>query len=126
MHMTRQFAFYVLVGLVALVIDVLCFMLLRSTGLPVHWSNGVSRLIGAGSAYVGNSIWTFKAQQRVPMQWHSVLRYSVMWVVATSLSTVLLVWTAKFAPEAVVKLAVETGMVLINFVVSRYWVYVAR
>jgi len=123
-HLIKQLLQYGAIGLCALGVDVAVFMLLRGLGAELVTANVLARLMGAMTAYGGNHLWTF-AQARTATDWQrSGWRYAVLWVGMTSLSTALLSALVQFgAPETLSKLGVEMLMPLLNFLISRYWVF---
>ena len=84
--------------------------------------------MGAFAAYVGNHFWTFGGRQRGLNWWTSAPRYALLWLAATSLSTgaLSILDAARWgsgAIEAAAKLAVECCIVVLNFVIARFWVF---
>lgn len=115
---------YGVVGVVSLGVDVGLFLLLRLAGLDIVSCNVLSRLVGALAAYSGNFLWTFRAAPGTRFWGGATLRYAVLWVGSTALSTLgLTALVALQLPESHAKLVVELGMPLFNFVVSRLWVF---
>lgn len=123
-HFFKQLLQYGALGLFALGVDVAVFMLLRGLGTELVTANVLARLMGAVTAYLGNHLWTF-AQARAAADWQrSGWRYAVLWAGMTGLSTLLLSALVQFgAPETLSKLGVEMLMPLLNFLISRYWVF---
>ena len=120
----RQLLRYGVVGVGSLAVDVGLFMLLRLAGLDLVSCNVLARLVGALAAYSGNFLWTFEGQHRSRFWGGATLRYAVLWVGSTALSTLGLTGlVAMQVPESYAKLAVELSMPLFNFVVSRLWVF---
>ena len=123
-HLFKQMLQYGTVGLFALGVDVAVFVLLRGLGTDLVAANVLARLMGAVTAYLGNHVWTF-AQARSVADWQRTgWRYALLWAGMTGLSTVLLSALVQFeAPETLSKLGVEMLMPLLNFLISRYWVF---
>ena len=124
MAIPQQFMRYVAVGLLALLLDVGCFMLLRVAAQDLALANIAGRTVGALAAYAGNYIWTFISHNPQKTMVQSAWRYALWWLVATALSTLLLpAVVALTASEPVAKLALEAVLVVLNFMVARHWVY---
>jgi putative flippase GtrA len=120
----KQLLQYGTVGLCALGVDVGVFTLLRGLGAELVTANVVARLMGAVTAYSGNHLWTFAQARAAADWWQSSWRYAVLWAGMTGLSTMLLSGLVRFgAPETLSKLGVEMLMPLLNFLISRYWVF---
>lgn len=120
----RQFARYVVVGGLAYGLDVGSFIALRSLGVDLAIANASARGLGAGATYVGNHWWTFGVPATARCWRHSAWRYVVLWCGATLLSTAALtVLTQAGVAETLAKMAVETVVVGLNFVLARTWVY---
>ena len=124
MPLIRQLVRYAVVGGVSLGVDVGLFLLSRSVGLDLVSCNVLARLAGAVTAYTGNFLWTFSAQSHARFLGATSVRYAVLWVVSTALSTLALGGLIHLGlPEAVGKLCVELSMPLLNFAISRLWVF---
>ena len=122
--MQQQFMRYVAVGILALLLDVGCFMLLRMAALDLALANIAGRALGAVAAYAGNFAWTFMHHSVVKAVPQSAMRYALWWGVATTISTQLLHAVVALSPsEPIAKLAVELVLVVLNFLVARFWVY---
>ena len=127
-RLPQQIWRYGLVGVFALGLDVGVFALLRWSGLDLVSANVCARLAGAFAAHGGNYFWTFGGRERGVAWRGSALRYALLWLAATSLSTGVLAlldvarWGSG-AIEAAVKLAVECCIVVLNFVIARLWVF---
>lgn len=120
----KQIAKYVVVGLVALAIDVSSFTVLRYLGVDLITANVSARLAGAVSAYSGNHLWTFTQKNDVHQWLNTSWRYLLIWFFATSLSTILITFLVNInLPETLSKLLVEMVMPILNFIISRYWIF---
>ena len=124
MPVPLQLMRYGLVGVGALLLDLGCFMLLRSSGVELAWAHIAARAVGAVAAYAGNYAWTFmhhSPQKNLPQ---SVVRYALWWLLATTLSTWFLPAAVALSPsEPVAKLVLELIWVALNFLAARLWVY---
>jgi len=120
----KQIFKYIVVGLCALAVDVSSFTVLRFWGADLIVSNATARLIGAITAYSGNHLWTFKQKKDVRQWLDTSWRYLLVWVCATSLSTLLIKFLIGYdVPETFAKLMVEMMMPILNFLISRYWIF---
>jgi putative flippase GtrA len=115
---------YASVGVVGLGVDVGLFMLTRHMGLDIVSCNVLARLAGAFTTYTGNFLWTFGEQPRSRFLGETSIRYAVLWVGATVVSTLTLSYLIQLGlSEPLVKVGVELSMPLFNFVVSKRWVF---
>lgn len=120
----KQVFKYVAVGLVALAVDVASFTLIRYWGADLIVANTGARFMGAVTAYSGNHLWTFSQSKQATHWLRTSWRYVLVWVLATMLSTFLLNTLVNFGlQETLSKLGVEMMMPMLNFLVSRYWVF---
>ncbi|MEI8326647.1 MAG: GtrA family protein [Betaproteobacteria bacterium] len=120
----KQILQYGTVGVFALGIDVGTFLLLRGMDFGIVPSNVLARLAGAIAAYCGNFLWTFSRSPIRAELLRSIWRYALLWVGATLVSTLLLTGLTKVgANERASKLGVEMLMPVLNFVISRHWVF---
>jgi putative flippase GtrA len=120
----KQFIKYGIVGAGALAVDVGSFVLLRNSGMELIYANTAARLIGAGFSYCGQYFWTFK-QPVQAMHWFKKLGpYALLWLFATWLSSsLIMLFVSLNVPEGVSKLGAELVTPLVNFLVSRYWIF---
>ncbi len=115
---------YGIIGGVAFLLDVGLFFLLRFIGVDLITANIISRFFGAITAFVFNYYWTFALTRKNTLWIHSALRYMALWVIATIFSTALLSWTIELGVnEKFGKVIVEITIMVLNFLISRYWVF---
>jgi putative flippase GtrA len=118
----RQSVSFLFIGALLVVIDGTIFVLLTTWGLDALVANITARFVGVLVGFVANGRWTFSA----PLGTHHFLRYLMLWLVMTALSTSLVsviaihlslhtAWLGKFFVEAV--------LAIVSFGVSRHWVY---
>ncbi len=120
----KQFLQYGTVGVFALGVDVGIFTLLRAMDVGLVPANVLARFFGAVAAYTGNYLWTFARPQNLADWLRSSWRYAALWVAATLISTVLLSALTKIGVnETVSKIGVEMLMPVLNFFISRHWVF---
>lgn len=124
--LARQGLGYGLVGVLALVLDWGCFVLLTWSGMDALPANLLGRVSGAGIAYVLNGMFTFRSQQGSRLGWNRFVRFSAVWILLTA--------TSALAMQAIVdgaglqwawlaKPVVELALAAISFVAYRYWIY---
>ena len=120
----KQLLQYGTVGVFALGVDVGTFLLLRSMDISLVPSNVAARLAGAIAAYCGNFLWTFSRPPILAEWLRSIWRYALLWIGATVVSTSLLTGlTSIGANEKASKIGVEMLMPVVNFFISRHWVF---
>ncbi len=129
----RQFVFYFAFGCTQFVVDTLLLVGMTHAGVSVEVANPLSRAMAAVLGLLLNSSITFGQRgrlRRLPPT-GMIVRYVVMWVSMTLLSTALIFWLHDFRPGAIAranwiaisKIGVEALLFLLGFLVSRYWVY---
>lgn len=129
----RQLVFYFAFGCTQFVVDTLLLVAITHAGVSVELANPLSRAMAAVLGLVLNSSITFgqRGQPRRLPPTPMILRYVVMWVSMTLLSTALISWLHDLRPEqvararwiAISKISVEGMLFLLSFLISRYWVY---
>jgi putative flippase GtrA len=126
-QLIKQIFQYGLVGVTALGVDVGVFTLCRMWGADLLVANTAARFAGAVTAYTGNYLWTFSQKAHAKDWVKTSWRYVVIWVGATTLSTVLINTLINVGlTETYAKLAVEMALPILNFLLSRYWVFKTR
>ena len=124
--LARQGLGYGVVGVLALILDWGCFVLLTWSGMDALPANLLGRVSGAGIAYVLNGMFTFRSQQGSRLGWNRFVRFSAVWILLTA--------TSALAMQAIVdgaglqwawlaKPVVELALAAISFVAYRYWIY---
>ncbi len=129
----RQLVFYFAFGCTQFVVDTLLLVVMTHAGMSVEVANPLSRAMAAVLGLLLNSSITFgqRGQPRRLPQIAMVVRYVVMWVSMTLLSTGLISWLHDLRPDdvaraswiALSKIGVEALLFLLSFLISRYWVY---
>lgn len=120
-----QFISYLFAGLFAYSVDVGSFGILRYfLPLTIESANLLARIVGALTAYLLNYYWTFSAHTYATKA--SFLKYMLLWLVSTAISTSVLVIFAgamELKGEIAVKGVVEVVLAMSNFLVCKYWIY---
>lgn len=126
----QQFFRYVTAGGVALLVDVSIFAGLRiGAGQDLIVSNLLGRVAGAGTAFLINRTWTFRRPTERPAWVQEALRYSLLWLLASTISTfgVSVLSVALSAKpgvtENLVKICIDVMLLSMNFMLSRHWVF---
>jgi hypothetical protein len=84
----------------------------------------LSRFVGAMTALLGNSIWTFPRHLVVQTASRRLIRYCIQWIVATVTSTLLLsILIASIGNDIMMKIVVEVLIMGFNFLIAKYWVF---
>ena len=124
--LARQGLGYGLVGVLALVLDWGCFVLLTWSGMDTLAANLFGRVTGAGVAYLLNGAFTFRDQQGSRLGWYRFARFSAVWIVLTATSTLAMqaiVHAAGLQWAWLAKPVVEVALAAISFLAYRYWIY---
>ncbi|HCC55407.1 MAG TPA: hypothetical protein DEQ20_10880 [Desulfobulbaceae bacterium] len=124
--LNRQVVRYGLVGVTALGMDIATFSLLRASGADLILANIAARLIGALATHAGHHFWTFRIGQLLANTWRSTgIRYAALWTLSTFLSTTALhlLGLQQGLFETAAKLGIEAGIVVLNFILCRTWVF---
>ena len=125
MSLPRQGRHYLMIGIVQWLVDWGVMVGLSHAGMPIEPANIIGRITGAALGYWANGAITFAGEDTTlgPTQFS---RFLLMWLLTTAIST----WAMgsiddwfglKWAWLA--KPAVELGLGVFGFVLSRHWVY---
>ncbi len=126
MTLARQGLSFVAVGSGLIVADWLTFVLLTALGVGPAGANLAGRVLGAGLGFVANGWLTFGEAGRPRIGYRRFVRYALLWLVLTAVSTGLVTASVghvglRFAWLA--KPVIEAALALVSFVISRHWVY---
>lgn len=121
----RQGSSYVLIGCVQWLLDWGVMVLLSHLGLRIGLANVAGRICGALLGFWANGKITFAGDGR-GLGRRQLLRFVVIWLVLTLLSTVAIeaiddILGRKWAWLA--KPLVEVGLGVLGFIASRHWIY---
>lgn len=126
MNLARQGVSFLLVGLGLVTADWAVFVVLTALGTPAAMANVLGRVTGALLGFWANGRYTFGAPGAARLGPHRFLRFLVVWLPLTLLSTVLVtVVVARLGMQMawLAKPLVEAGLAVVSFLVSRHWVY---
>lgn len=127
MNIARQSVSFIIVGCCLIVLDWAVFVALTAQGAMPVAANIAGRVAGALVGFWANGRITFSvpgSSSRLG-RWRFA-RYLILWVLLTSLSTVLVAVLAdqlSLETAWLAKPLVEAGMAVLSFFVSRHWVY---
>lgn len=126
MSIARQGVSFVLVGCCLVAVDWAVFVLLTALGMATSPANVLGRVVGALLGFWLNGWITFGKQGSPKLGRARFVRFGMLWVVLTLLSTILVTVLAARLSLHVAWLAkpiVEAGMATLSFFASRHWVY---
>lgn len=126
MTLARQGAGFVVVGACLLGIDWGVFVGLTALGLWPPVANVLGRIAGASVGFWANGSFTFGTPRRRRLGGRRLLRFAVLWIALTLLSTLLITLVAHRSGLSIAWIAkplVEAGLGIVSFFVSRHWVY---
>ncbi len=119
-----RIALFLAVGGLQFAFDAGLFILLTYWGMPAFWTNLFTRFTAAMLGFLLNGKLTFR-QPRLTRQ--QLLRYVLLWVSLTLLSTGAVVLTGSMAgiPAAWrMKVCIEIVLAMLSFMLMRRWVFV--
>src|SRR5690349_256465 len=126
MSIARQGASFLIVGCCLIVLDWVVFLVLTALGVVPVSANIAGRVAGALVGFWANGRITFSVPGSPRLGRRRFVRYLVLWLSLTLLSTVLVTLLASRLSLEVAWLAkpvVEAGLAALSFLVSRQWVY---
>lgn len=116
---------FVMVGVALLIIDAGIYAVAIASGIDNAVANPLSRALAAALGYAAHGRFTFAADGTAPGS-PSLLRYALVWIALTALSTLALgVISAALSPAVAVlaKPLLEAALALISFLLLKAWVY---
>jgi putative flippase GtrA len=125
MSALHEGARFIAVGIAQVILDSFVFIALTSLGLSPAPANLGGRISGAAMGFWLNGKITF-ARHRQPRLGARFMRYAVLWLVMTAISTTALTVIARDAGLIHAwwsKPLVEAILGIVSFLVSRHWVY---
>ena len=125
MSLSRQSRAYLTIGLIQWLVDWAVVVALSHAGMTIEIANVIGRIAGALLGFRMNGRFTFGDGDTAPGG-PQFMRYAVMWVSTTVVST----WSLGAIDEFVglhwawlAKPAVEFILGVVGFLLSRHWVY---
>lgn len=126
MKLLRQGGQFALIGLLQLLLDWAVFVAATAAGMPVAPGNLLGRVSGAALGFWLNGRFTFAEQGSARLGWQRFLRFALLWIVLTVISTWLIgqVATALGLRYAwLAKPVVEGLLAVVSFFVWRHLVF---
>lgn len=126
MSIARQGVSFLLVGGCLVAVDWAAFVALTALGVDPPVANVAGRIVGALLGFWANGWVTFGTPGVARFGRHRLMRFGIVWIVLTVLSTYLVTVVADYLGLQMAWLAkpmVEAGLAGISFFLSRHWVY---
>lgn len=120
--MIRQFGRFLVAGGAAVSVDFLTFLALRWLGAPLLAANTAAFCLALITGFTINRYWTFQAAQEHGRP--QLVRYVIVALLGLILNTtVLATLVAVAVPEIIAKVAATAASAVLNFILSRTWVF---
>ncbi len=122
----RQGGLYLLFGVLQLLLDWLLFVAFTALGLPAAPANLASRTSAALLGFGLNGRYTFADDAGSRLGWGRFVRFWLLWLAMTTISTVLVAWAASRLGlhwAWLAKPIVEGVLAVANFFLLRYLVF---
>lgn len=126
MSLIRQGSRFILIGLVQLVVDWAVFVGATALGMPTVPANVLGRVCGMLLGFWLNGRYTFAADGNQRLGWARFARFLSLWLLLTTVSTLLVTLAAEQLGLAYAWLAkpiVEGGLAAVSFLLMRRFVY---
>lgn len=126
MSLFRQGTHFIVAGMAQLVVDWAVFVALSALGLGVVPANLFGRVSGACLGFWLNGTITFAVNGEARLGGRRFLRFVVVWLALTAISTLLVAGLAAQLGLSYAWLAkpmVEGGLAALSFAISRLWIY---
>ena len=126
MPLLRQGGLYLVFGLLQLLLDWLLFVVLTALGMPVTPANLASRTSAALLGFWLNGRYTFADADGSRLGVRRFVRFWLLWLAMTAVSTVLVAALAArlgLHQAWLAKPVIEAGLAVANFFLLRHWVY---
>ena len=126
MPLLRQGGYYLVFGVLQLLLDWLLLVALTALGMPVAPANLASRTSAALLGFWLNGRYTFADGNGQRLGWRRFTRFWLLWLAITAISTVLVAVVASrlgLHQAWLAKPAVEAGLAVVSFFALRHWVF---
>lgn len=126
LSLLQQAPRYVIAGILQLLLDWLLFVALTALGVAPAPANLAGRASGALLGFWLNGRWTFAQSGRPKLGWRRLLRFIVVWLTLTLVSTWLVAAIAAgpgLQQAWLAKPLVEGGLAVVAFFLWRHIVY---
>ncbi|MCP1582733.1 GtrA family protein [Pseudoxanthomonas mexicana] len=124
--LVRQGGSYLIVGLLQLLLDWLVFVGLTAFGVPAASGNLAGRVSGALLGFWLNGRVTFARSGEVRLGWWRFVKFLLVWIPLTVISTLAVTWVAGslgLAHAWLAKPLVEGALAVVAFFLWRHVVY---
>ena len=126
MPLLRQGGYYLVFGVLQLLLDWLLLVALTALGMPVAPANLASRTSAALLGFWLNGRYTFADGHGQRLGWRRFARFWLLWLAITAISTVLVAVVASrlgLHQAWLAKPLVEAGLAVVSFFALRHWVF---
>ena len=126
MPLLRQGGYYLVFGVLQLLLDWLLLVALTALGMPVAPANLASRTSAALLGFWLNGRYTFADGNGQRLGWRRFTRFWLLWLAITAISTVLVAVVASrrgLHQAWLAKPLVEAGLAVVSFFALRHWVF---
>ena len=111
-----------LVGVSNTAVDFAVFFLLTAAGAKAAVAQAIAYGAGMANSYIWNRRWTFQVKRKANIK--EVLRFLVVNGLSFGASLAVLLAAERFASLWLAKLSATIAGMAVNFIGSRYWVFV--
>ncbi|ADU94418.1 GtrA family protein [Geobacillus sp. Y412MC52] len=115
---------FAIVGVSNTAVDFAVFFLLTAAGAPAAAAQVVSYGAGMANSYIWNRLWTFQVKRKANIG--ELLRFLVVNGLSLGVSLGVLLAGELFTPLWLAKMAATIAGMAVNFIGSRYWVFVEK
>ena len=126
MPLLRRGGYYLVFGVLQLLLDWLLLVALTALGMPVAPANLASRTSAALLGFWLNGRYTFADGNGQRLGWRRFTRFWLLWLAITAISTVLVAVVASrlgLHQAWLAKPLVEAGLAVVSFFALRHWVF---
>ena len=126
MPLLRQGGYYLVFGVLQLLLDWLLLVALTALGMPVAPANLASRTSAALLGFWLNGRYTFADGNGQRLGWRRFTRFWLLWLAITAISTLLVAVVASrlgLHQAWLAKPLVEAGLAVVSFFALRHWVF---
>lgn len=121
----RQVIFYIVIGVVQVMVDWLCFVALTAWGMPVAPANVIARVLAAVLGFSVNGTITFQSRLKAVL----LVRFIIVWIpltLANTLAVSALGVLGGLHFAWLVKPVIDGLTAVLGFLVARHWVFRIR
>lgn len=113
---------FVVVGVSNTAVDFVIFFLLAAMGVPAAAAQVVSYGVGMANSYIWNRLWTFQVKRKANIG--EFLRFLAVNGLSLGASLGVLLAAERIMPLWLAKSAATIAGMAVNFIGSRFWVFV--